>query len=80
MKNVLGRVNLFYVRNQRVDFVIHCLVVNFLTKQHYHHRGADVDARNNDGQTALDLSRNDDMEELLVTLKRLVTAKPEDRW
>ena len=32
------------------------------------------------GLTALDLSRDEDMEELLITLKRIVTADPEDRW
>jgi hypothetical protein len=41
---------------------------------------ADVDARNNDDQTAIDLSHDDDMEELLITLKRLVSANPEDKW
>ena len=32
-------------------------------------RGADVDRKNHDGLTALDLAKDDDMEELLLTLK-----------
>jgi ankyrin repeat protein len=53
----------------------HANIVTFLVD-----RGANIDHQNNDGLSALDLARDEDMEELLITLKRIVCADPEDRW